>query len=121
MPNWPQGNSCHISQDDDKNIMRVYISRDLYGASNHNQPGQKVFQEEDINLPKVPLDHICTALEKCPPRREKEASEYESGLDGFTLFDFTHWVSHFPILKEKSNHHSDLGFEENWLSVRQIV
>ena len=34
-----------------------------------------------MNLPKVPLSHICTAPEKCPSRREKEAPEDESGLD----------------------------------------
>ena len=32
-------------------------------------------------MPKVPLNHICTTLEKCLPRREKEAREDESGLD----------------------------------------
>ena len=50
---------------------------------------------------KVPLIHIRTAPEKCPPRRENEAPEDESGLDGFTLLASTHWVSHFPSLKEK--------------------
>ena len=67
----------------------------------YHYPGQKAFQEEDINLPKVPLSHICTGLEQFPPRREKEAPEDESGLDGFTLLASTHWVSHFPSLKKK--------------------
>ena len=31
----------------------------------------------------MPLSHICIAPEKFPPRREKEAPEDESGLDGF--------------------------------------
>ena len=52
-------------------------------------------------MPKVPLNHICIAAEKCPSRREKEAPEDESGLDGFTLLASTHWVSHLPSLKEK--------------------
>ena len=69
----------------------------------------------------MPLIHICTAPEKCPPRREKEAPEDESGIDGFTLLASTHWESHFPSLKEKRNHLGEVGFEENWLSVRQIV
>ena len=70
-------------------------------------------------MPKVPLGHICTAPEKCPlrrekvPRREEEAPEDESGIDGFTLLASTHCASHFPSLKEKLNHLGDLGFEEN--------
>ena len=62
---------------------------------------QKVFQEEDINLPKVPLCHICTAPKKCPPSREKEALEDESGISGFTLLNYTHWEFHLPNLKKK--------------------
>ena len=73
---------------------------------------------EDINLPKVPLSHICTVPEKFPSRGEKEAPEDESGIDGFTLLASTHWKCHVTIVKEKLN---DLGFEENWLSVRQRV
>ena len=61
----------------------------------------KVFKQEDINLEKVPLIHICTAPEKCPPRREKEDPEDESGHGGFTLLASTHWESHFPSVKEK--------------------
>ena len=49
----------------------------------------------------MPLSHICTAPEKCPPRIEKEAPEDESGHDGFTLLASTHWESHLPSLKEK--------------------
>ena len=67
----------------------------------HETIDKKFCKYDDINLPKVPLSHICTAPEKCPPRREKEAPEDESGLDGFTLLASTHWVSHFPNLKEK--------------------
>ena len=58
-------------------------------------------------MPKVPLIHICTAPEKCSPRREKvprrdkEAPEDEIGLDGFNLLDSTHYSSHFPSFKEK--------------------
>ena len=48
----------------------------------------------------MPLSHICTTPEKCPSRREKEALEDESGLDGFTLLASTHWVSHLQNLKE---------------------
>ena len=69
----------------------------------------------------MPLNHICTVPEKFSSRREKEAPEDESGLDGFTLLDSTHWESHFPSLKGKQNHLGDLGFEEKWLSVRQRV
>ena len=69
-------------------------------------------------MPKVPLSHICTAPEKCVLRREKEAPEDESGHDGFTLLASNHWESHFPSVKEKLNDLGDLGFEENWLSVR---
>ena len=69
----------------------------------------------------MPLSHIYIALEKCPPRREKEAPEDESGLEDSPCFIYTHWVYNLPILKEKWNHLSDLGFEENWLSVRQRV
>ena len=73
----------------------------LYGPSNHIIIlTKKVFQEEDINLPKVPLTHIFTAPEKCPPKREKEAPEDESGIDGFTLLASTQCASHLPILKE---------------------
>ena len=35
IPNKPQVNVGHSSWVDDKNIMRVQISRNLYGASNH--------------------------------------------------------------------------------------
>ena len=49
----------------------------------------------------MPLSHIFTAPEKCLPRREKEAPEDESGLNGFTLLASTQCASHFPILKEK--------------------
>ena len=61
----------------------------------------KVYEEEDFNLPKVHLSHICTAPEKCSPRREREALEDESDLDGFTLLASAYWVSHLPSLKEK--------------------
>ena len=64
-------------------------------------PDKKVFQEEDINLPKVPLSHSFTAPKKCPPRREKEATEDESGFSGLTLLNYTHWEYHLPNLKEK--------------------
>ena len=69
----------------------------------------------------MPLSRIFTALEKFPPRREKEAPEDESGLDGFTFLASTHWESLLPSLKEKLNQLGDLGVEENWLSVRQRV
>ena len=122
MPNRPYENSCHSSWVDDKNTMRVYISRNLYGASNHIIIlTKKSFRKKISICQKVPLNHICTALEKCPPRREKEVAEYENGLDGFTFFLSTHWESHLSSLKEKWNHLGDLGFEENWLSVRQSV
>ena len=52
-------------------------------------------------MPKVPLSHISTALEKFLPRRGKEAPEDESGFDGFTLLASAHWESHFPSVKEK--------------------
>ena len=52
-------------------------------------------------MPKVPLSHICTALEKCLARREKEALEDESGFSGLTLLNYTHWEYQFPNLKEK--------------------
>ena len=59
----------------------VYLQILVWYIQPYNYPDKKVSQEEDINLPKVPLGHICTAIEKCPPRREKEAPEDESGLD----------------------------------------
>ena len=72
-------------------------------------------------MPKVPLSHIFSALEKFLSRREKEAPENESGLDGFTLLASTHWESHFPSLTGKRNHLGDLGFAENSLSVIKRV
>ena len=67
----------------------------------YNYPDQNVFQEEDINLPKVPLGHIFTAPEKCSPRKEKEATEDESGFSVLTLLNYTHWKYNLPNLKEK--------------------
>ena len=81
----------------------------------------KSLSGRDINLPRVPLSHIFTAPEKYPPRREKEALEDESGFDGFNVLASTQCAYYFPILKEKWNHLGDLGFEENWLSVRQRI
>ena len=122
MPSMPQGNARHSSwADDKKNYESVDLQKLVWCIQPYNYPDQKFFQEEDINLPKVPLSHIFTALEKCPLRREKEALEDESGHDGFTLLASAHWEYHFPSVKEKSNDLGDLGFEENWLSVRQRV
>ena len=42
-------------------------------------------------MPKVPLSHICAAPEKFPPRREKEATEDESG------FSWIHPVELYPL------------------------
>ena len=78
----------------------MYIYSVVWCIQPYHDPDQKVFQQEDINLPNVPLIHICTPPEKCSSRREKEAPEDETSLDGFTLLAYTHWISHFPNLKE---------------------
>ena len=96
--------------------MRLWISRVVYGASNHIiSLTKKSFRK------KISICQIFTAPKKCPPRREKEAPEDESGLNGFTLLASTHWESHFPSLKEKQNHLGDLGFAKSRLSVRKRV
>ena len=102
--------------------MRVYISRNLSGTSNHIIIlTKKYFRKKISTVPKVPLSHIFTAPEKCPPRREKEATEDESGFCGLSLLNYTHWEYHLPNLKEKWNYLGDLGFAENYSSVRQKV
>ena len=59
-----------------------------------------------MDLPKlwfreIRPSHICIAPENFLLRREKEAPEYESGLDRFMFLASTHWVSHFTILNKK--------------------
>ena len=37
-----------------------------------HQIDQRVSEEEDINFPKVPPNHICTTPVKCPPKENEE-------------------------------------------------
>ena len=52
----------------------------LVFASSHGFISQRVSEEEDINLPKVPLTFICTIPVKCLPRLDDEVTGDKIGM-----------------------------------------
>ena len=63
-----------------------------------DQIDQRVFEEEDINFPKVHPNHICTTPVKFPPKENEE--EFEGETSCVVLSDVTYilWHHFFMVL-----------------------